>query len=74
MNVRIYSVHIDGYSEKDGWQGWDVVNVALTDDVHAAPEAMAQGLERCRAGEENEERPTSFRVHEVRFIAEGLAT
>lgn len=71
MHARIYSVHIDGHSEKSGWEGWDVVNVALTNDAHSAPEAMARGLELCREGNENEETPKSLRVHEVRFIGEG---
>ena len=67
MNVRIYSVHIETLTEEGGWwEGWDVVNVALTDDAHAAPEAMAQGLEMCKKG--NTE---TLRVREVRFIGEG---
>lgn len=72
MNVRIYSVHIDGYSTVDGWTGWDVVNVALTNDRHSAPEAMARGLELCK-GQKDLPEPESLRVHEVRFIAEGQA-
>lgn len=65
MNVRIYSVHIERLTD-DGWEDWDVVNIALTDNAHAAPEAMAQGLESCR-----ESKGDTLHVREVRFIAEG---
>lgn len=65
MNVRIYSVHIETFTSENVWEGWDVVNVAL-DDMHAAPEAMARGLETCKEGEHG-----TLRVREVRFIGEG---
>ena len=52
-----------------------MVNVALLNNVHAAPEAMTQGLESCREATEGEvsegKKPETLRVHEVRFIAEG---
>ncbi len=69
MNVRTYSVHIERLTD-DGWEDWDVANVALADDApddaHAAPEAMARGLEMCRESEGD-----TLRVREVRFIGEG---
>ncbi len=65
MNVRIYSVHIETFTRENFWAGWDTVFVALTDDAHAAPEAMARGLESCKEG------GSQLRVREVRFIAEG---
>jgi hypothetical protein len=71
MNIRIYSVHIERFFKKgDGWTGWNVVNVALTNDAHAASEAIAQGLELCRKGVKKDKQ---LRVNEVRFIAEGRA-
>lgn len=66
MNVRIYSVHIETFTNENVWEGWDTVNIALADDVGAAPEAMARGLERCKKGETG-----TLRVREVRFIGEG---
>ena len=81
MHVRIYSVHIEVLTEDEGWVGWDAPNIALINDDHAAPTAMARGLELCRAGiaESGKEpvelrvlkEPVELRVHEVRFIAEG---
>lgn len=70
MNVRIYSVHIEGLIDV-GWGIWDVVNVALADDVGAAAEVMAQGLEMCREASKGEKKPETLRIREVRFIGEG---
>ncbi len=70
MHVRIYSVHIEGLTER-GWEIWDVVNVALYES-NAAPEAMAQGLETCRReASKGEKKPETLRIREVRFLAEG---
>jgi len=74
MDVRIYSVHIEAYSDEDGWTNWDVVNIALTNYSDSAPEAMARGLETCKEMGEtlpSGKKPETLRVHEVRFIAEG---
>ena len=70
MHVRLYSVHLEALTE-EGWQGWDTVNVALTEKDQAAPEAMTRGLELCRNATTTGEKPETLRVREVRFIAEG---
>ncbi len=70
MHVRIFSVHIEGLRDGD-WEIWDVVNVALDDDSHSVPEAMAQGLESCREASKGEQKPETLRIREVRFLAEG---